>query len=112
MKLQLIAACAALITLSSGSAFAADTITAKLSAPVAAKTKVIAGGAVFICKADACVAVAMSQTYSVAACKMIADKVGPVTSFAGVKTFDDAKLSDCNAKAMAKAGGATTLAKQ
>ena len=112
MKLQLIAACAALITLSSGSAFAADTITAKLSAPIAAKIKVIAGGAIFNCEADACVAVAKSQTYSVAACKMIADKVGPVTSFAGFKTFDDAKLSDCNAKVMAKAAGATTLAKQ
>ena len=112
MKLQLIAACAALITLSSGSAFAADTITAKLSAPVAAKIKVIAGGAIFNCEADACVAVAKSQTYSVAACKMIADKVGAVASFAGQKSFDDTKLSDCNAKVMAKAGGATTLAKQ
>ncbi len=92
--------------------FAADTITAKLSAPIAAKTKVIAGGAIFNCEADACVAIAKSQTYSVAACKTIADKVGPVTSFAGFKTFDDTKLSDCNAKVMAKAGGATTLAKQ
>ena len=112
MKLQLIAACAALITLSAGSAFAADTITAKLSAPIAAKTKFIAGGAIFNCEADACVAIAKSQTYSVAACKTIADKVGPVTSFAGFKTFDVTKLSDCNAKVMAKAGGATTLAKQ
>ncbi len=112
MKLRLIAACAALATFTAGTAFAADTVTVKLSAPVAAKTKVIAGGAVFNCEADACVAIAKSQTYSVAACKALADKVGPVTSFAGLKTFDDAKLSDCNAKVMAKAGGATTLAKQ
>lgn len=112
MKLQLIAACAALTTLAAGSAFAADTVTAKLSAPVAAKTKFIAGGAVFNCEADACVAVAKSQTYSVAACKMIASKFGPVASFAGQKSFDDIKLSDSNAKVMAKADGATKIAKQ
>jgi len=104
MKLQLIAACAALTTLAAGSAFAADT--------VAAKTKFIAGGAVFNCEADACVAVTKSQTYSVAACKMIAGKFGPVASFAGQKPFDDTKLSECNARVMAKAGGATTIAKQ
>ena len=112
MKLQLLAACAALLTLSAGSALAGDTITAKLSTPVAAKTKVIAGGAMFTCEADACVAVAASQTYSVAACKALAAKVGPVAAFVGAKTMDDAKLSDCNAKAMTKAGGATTLARQ
>ena len=112
MKLQFLAACAALLTLSAGSALAGDTITAKLSTPVAAKTKVIAGGAIFNCEGDSCVAVAASQTYSVAACKALTAKVGPVTSFSGAKTMDDAKLSDCNAKAMAKAGGATTLARQ
>lgn len=112
MKLQMIAACAALATFAAGTAVAADTVTVKLSAPVAAKTKIIAGGAVFNCEADACVAIAKSQTYSVAACKAIADKVGIVTSFAGAKSFDDDKLSNCNAKVMAKASGATTLAKQ
>ena len=112
MKLQFLAACAALITLSAGSALADETVTAKLSAPVAAKTKIIAGGAIFTCEADACVAVAASQTYSLTACKALTAKVGPVASFVGNKTMDDAKLSDCNAKAMAKAGGATTLARQ
>ena len=42
----------------------------------------------------------------------IADKVGIVTAFGGAKSFDDDKLSNCNAKAMAKASGATKLAKQ
>ena len=47
MKLQILAACAALATLSAGQAFAGDAIVAKLSAPVAEKTKFIAGGANF-----------------------------------------------------------------
>ena len=113
MKLQILAACAALVSLSAGSAFAGDTITAKLAAPVSAKVKFIAGGAMFNCEADACVATApTSSTYATATCKVIADKVGPVASFAGRKSLDDAKLSDCNAKAIAKAAGTTTLAKQ
>ena len=58
MKLQILAACAALATLTAGQALAADAITAKLSAPVAEKTKFIAGGAMFHCEADACVALA------------------------------------------------------
>lgn len=113
MKLQILAACAALATLSAGSAFAADSITAKLSAPVAEKVKFIAGGAMFNCEGDACVALApTSQTFATATCKTIADKVGVVASFEGRKALDEGKLADCNAKAVAKAGGATTLAKQ
>jgi hypothetical protein len=113
MKLHLLAACAALVTLSAGSAFAGDAITAKLTTPVAAKVKFIAGGAMFNCEADTCVAAApTSSTYATATCKIIADKVGPVVSFEGRKTLDEAKLSDCNAKAVAKASGTTTLAKQ
>jgi len=113
MKLQILAACAALATLSAGQAFAGDTITAKLSAPVAEKTKFIAGGAMFNCEADACVALApTSQTFATATCKTIADKVGVVASFEGRKALDEGKLADCNAKAVAKAAGTTTLAKQ
>ena len=60
-------------------AFAADAITAKLSAPVAEKTKFIAGGAMFNCEADTCVALApTSQTFATSTCKTIADKVGVV----------------------------------
>lgn len=113
MKLQILAACAALATLSAGSAFAAEPVTAKLSAPVAEKVKFIAGGAMFSCEADACVAnLPTSSTFASATCKIIADKVGPLTSFSARKALDDDKLASCNAKAFAKAGGATTLAKQ
>jgi hypothetical protein len=113
MKLQILAACAALATLSAGSAFAGDAITAKLQAPVAQKVKFIAGGAIFNCEADACVALApTSSTFSSDTCKTIADKVGPVTAFGGARTLAEDKIAACNAKALAKAGGATTLAKQ
>ena len=113
MKLQILAACAALVSLSAGSALAADPITAKLSAPVAANTKFIAGGAMFKCQADLCVALApTSTTYATSTCKTIADKVGPVIAFGGAKALTEDKLADCNAKAFAKAAGNTTLAKQ
>jgi hypothetical protein len=112
MKLQILAACAALATLTAGQALAADAITAKLAAPVAEKTKLIAGGAMFNCEGDTCVAAApTSQTFAASTCKTIADKVGPVASFEGRKSLGEDKLADCNAKAIAKAGG-TQLAKQ
>ena len=112
MKLQILAACAALVSLSAGSALAADSITAKLASPVAAPTKFIAGGAMFKCEADACVALApVSTTFAASTCKTVADKVGPVTAFTGSKALAEDKLADCNAKAIAKAGS-TTLAKQ
>ena len=102
MKLQFLAAVAAIATLSAGSALAGDPITAKLQSPVAAKTKFIAGGAMFVCEADACVATApTSQTFATASCKTIAAKVGPVVSFGGNKMLDEARLGECNAKAVA-----------
>ena len=114
MKLQILAACAALVTFSAGSALAGDPITAKLASPVADKTTFIAGGAMFNCEADACVALApTSATFAGATCKTIADKVGVIASFEGRKALDADKLASCNAKAIAKAGGAgTQLAKQ
>ena len=113
MKLQILAACAALVSLSGGSAFAADPVTAKLQSPIAEKTKFIAGGAMFNCEGDTCVAAApTSQTLSTTTCKAVADKVGPVTEFAGRRALDEGRLADCNAKALAKANGAQQLAKQ
>lgn len=113
MKLQILAACAALATLSAGSAFAGEPVTAKLSAPVAEKIKFIAGGAMFNCEADTCVAaVPTSSTFASSTCRTIADKVGPLTAFEGRKALDEDKLASCNAKAIAKAAGTTTLAKQ
>ena len=112
MKLQFLAACAALATVAAGSAFAADSVTAKLASPLAQNVKFIAGGAVFKCEADACVALApISTTFQTSTCKAIADKVGPVTAFTGAKALAEDKLADCNAKAVAKAD-ATKLAKQ
>ena len=113
MKLQILAACAALATLTAGQAFAADAITAKLSAPVAEKTKFIAGGAMFNCEGDTCVALApTSQTFATSTCKTIADKVGVVAAFEGRKTLAEDKLAAGNAKAVAQANGATTYANQ
>lgn len=112
MKLQILAACAALATMTAGQALAGDAITAKLAAPVAEKTKFIAGGAMFNCEGDTCVAAApTSQTFATSTCKTIADKVGVVAAFEGRKSLGEDKLADCNAKALAKAGG-TQLAKQ
>ncbi|WP_041372952.1 CC_3452 family protein [Phenylobacterium zucineum] len=113
MKLRTtLAACAALTTLAAGSAFAAEAVTAKLQAPVAEKTKFIAGGAMFTCEGDACVAAApTSQTFATSTCKTIAAKVGAVASFEGRKALDDGRLAQCNEKALAKADGAQ-LAKQ
>ena len=115
MKLQtLAAACAALSTLAiSSAAFAADPVVAKLSSPVAEKTKLIAGGSMFVCEADACVAaVPTSQTMNIATCKVIAGKLGPLAAYGGQKQFEDARLADCNATAVAKAKSSTELAKQ
>jgi len=113
MKLRILAASAALAILPPGQAFAGDAITAKLAAPVAEKTKVIAGGAMFSCEGDTCVAlVPMSNTFAASTCKAIADKVGAVASFSGRKVLDERRLADCNEKALAKAAGARTLARQ
>ena len=112
MKLQtLAAACAAVISLSATAAFAAEPVTAKLAQPVASPVKFIAGGAVFNCDGDTCVANATTtQTYATDTCKTVASKVGAIATFAGRRSFDDARLAQCNVAAAKTA--ATTLAKQ
>lgn len=104
MKLRtLAAACAALATVTfAGAALADDPITAKLQSPVAEKTKLIAGGAVFICEGDTCYASApSSRTYAQATCKELAKNVGAIASFGGARRqLDDAKLGQCNAVAL------------
>jgi hypothetical protein len=116
MKLLTIAAaCAALSTFAAAPAFA-EPLVAKLQSPVAEKTKIIAGGSMFVCEAgaDACIAVgATPTTFGSAACKTLSAKVGPIVSFESFKKLDDARLADCNAYGLAKQGKATTqLAKQ
>jgi hypothetical protein len=100
-RLTIAAACAALATLSvSTAAFAADPVTVKLSQPIAQPVKFIAGGAIFDCADDACVAkAATSETFSTATCKQIAAKMGPVTSFTSFRTMDDQRLTACNTSA-------------
>ena len=111
MKLRtLAAACAAVVSLSATAALAAEPVTAKLQQPVAQPTKFIAGGAIFVCEADACVAsVPTSQTFATATCKAVAAKVGAISTFGGRKALDDARMAECNAAAPAKA---TAIAKQ
>ena len=110
--LTLAAACAALFTLTAAPAFADDAIVAKLAQPVPQATKFIAGEAVFACEGDTCVAgTPQSQTFSTSTCKVIAAKLGPVTSFAGLKAMDDARLGACNAVAVARAPSGAQLAK-
>jgi hypothetical protein len=111
MKLQTLAAACVAAAAFSTAAFAAEPVTAKLAQPVAQPTKFIAGGAVFNCEGDTCVAGATtSGTYAVDTCKVVAAKVGAVATFTGRHSFDDARLAQCNVAA-AKAP-ATTLAKQ
>lgn len=105
MKLRtLAAACAALVTVSfaAGSALADDPITAKLKAPVAEKTKFIAGGAVFLCDGDTCLASApSSRTYAASTCKEVAKNVGAIASFGGArKQLEADKLEACNTAAL------------
>ena len=111
-RLTLAAACAVLTTLVAAPAFASDPVTAKLAAPVAQPVKFIAGGAIFNCDGDTCTSsAATSETFSTATCKTIAGKLGTVAAFTGTKAMDDARLSACNASAVAKAAG-PQLAKQ
>lgn len=110
MKLRtLAAACAALVSLSATAAFAAEPVTAKLQAPVASPVKFIAGGAIFSCEGDTCIANApTSQTFATATCKAVAAKAGAVAAFESRKALDDARLAECNAGA----SGKTAVAKQ
>jgi curli biogenesis system outer membrane secretion channel CsgG len=113
--LTLAAACAAVVTLSAAPAapaFAAEPVTAKLQQPVAQPTKFIAGGAMFNCEADACVATATtSETFSSGACKAVAAKVGPIAAFTSLKPMDEARLAACNSVAVARGPGAQVAKK-
>ena len=97
MKLRTLAAAAILSASFAAPAFA-GTINVALQAPVAAKTKVVAGGAVFSCVEATCVtANAPSRALTAAACKAIVKEVGAVTAFSGDRkalAADD--LARCN----------------
>lgn len=104
MKLQSLAAVAALATtLFAGSAFADGRIAVALENPVAAKTKIVAGGAVFVCDGAECVSTAApSRALTTLACKALAKEVGPVAAFGGdTKSLNAEDLTKCNASAKA-----------
>ena len=111
--LTLAAACAALATFSAGAAFADQPVVAKLAQPVAQSVKFIAGGSVFVCEGDTCVANSpTSGTFSTSACKVVAAKVGTLISYSNVKAMDDTRLSACNSVAVAHAAGSPQIAKK
>lgn len=96
MKLQVLAAVAA-FALSAGSAFAAERVVANLEQPVAAKIKVIAGGAVWYCEGSTCSASAAStRTVSVRACRDLAKVVGRVSTYGARSPLDAEALTRCN----------------
>ncbi|MDB5417001.1 MAG: hypothetical protein JWP50_420 [Phenylobacterium sp.] len=111
MKLHtLAAACAAFVSLSATAALAAEPVTVKLQSPVAQPVKFIAGGAIFNCEADTCVAGATtSNTFGSDTCKTVAAKVGAIAAFQGRRSLDEARLAQCNTAA---AASSTALAKR
>lgn len=101
MKLQTLAAAAVLSLSFAGAALADGKVSVQLTAPVAQKTSVIAGGAVFWCEGATCSAFdAPSRAGTIATCKAVVKKVGAVASF-GIanKSLDSDELAKCNAAA-------------
>ena len=102
---------AALVSLASaGSALAADRIVAQLEAPVAAKTKIVAGGSVWSCEGATCSAVNVSsRSTSLRSCQSLAKEVGRLSTFGGERAvFPAEQLTRCNTAAATPAAGAAT----
>ena len=102
MKLRTLAAAAILSASFAVPAFAAGgNITVALQAPVAAKTKVVAGGAVFTCADATCVAQnAPTRALSAATCKAVVKEVGAVAAFGSERrTLEADDLARCNGEA-------------
>lgn len=102
MKLQTVAlAAVAALSFGAPAAMAADAVVAKLSSPLAAKQKVIAGASIFNCEADACVASTPApRAQTASGCRELVKAVGPVTSYGSERRqLDEAKLASCNGAA-------------
>src|SRR4051812_33154461 len=100
MKIQIFALVTAM-ALSSSALAASGPVVVKLAAPLAAPTKVIAGGAIFSCAGDTCVATNPSSgTADFGTCKIVVHSVGAATSF-GTATAPLAadRLATCNESA-------------
>ena len=98
MKLRMLTAVAVVSLSFAGSAFADGKVSASLAAPVAAKTKVVAAGALFVCEGSTCVAsTALSRTVTVSGCKELVKSVGAVTALTdGKRTLEAGDLATCN----------------
>lgn len=102
MKLQTVAlAAVAALSLGVPAALAADAVVAKLASPVATQQKVIAGGSIFNCEADVCVASSPApRAQTASGCRELAKAVGAVTSYGSERRqLDEAKLASCNSAA-------------
>lgn len=100
MKIQISALIAAL-ALSTSAVAAGVPVIVKLAAPLAAPAKVVAGGAIFSCAGDTCVATnPASGTADFGTCKIVVHSVGPATSFgtAAAPLAAD-RLASCNESA-------------
>ena len=102
MNFQLKAlAAAAVLAAVSAPAFAAEPVIVKLAAPLAAPQKVVAGGAIFSCAGEACVATNPSSgTADFSTCKIVVHAVGAATSFGtAASPLPADRLATCNESA-------------
>lgn len=101
MKLRMLTAVAVLSLSFAGAAFADGKVSASLATPVAARTKVVAAGALFVCEGSTCVASsAQARTVTVSGCKELVKAVGAVTTFTnGKRAIEGDDLATCNAVA-------------
>jgi hypothetical protein len=100
MKSVVIAAVAAAFSLAAGAA-SAEPVVAKLQAPLAKPAKLVAGGAVFVCEADTCTAVApTADTETLTGCRELVRTVGPAATFgSSAKSLPAERLASCNKSA-------------
>jgi hypothetical protein len=99
MTLRTLTAAAVLAAAISAPAFASDgQVTVSLQAPVAAKTKIVAAGAVFSCEAATCVAWgAPERAVSTQACKALVKEAGAVASIEGYgRKLTADQIARCN----------------
>jgi len=113
MKLAFVAACLVATSLFAGQALADGSATATLEQPLAAKVKIVADGAVWVCEQASCIAGVTPDDWSsgVPECKDLAKQVGRVANF---KTeyhpaLQTAALEKCNTTA--KGPGAVTASR-
>lgn len=103
MKIQItaLAMTLSLAALSTPALAGAAPVIVKLAAPLAAPTKVVAGGAIFSCAGDTCVATNPSSgTADFSTCKIVVHSVGAATSFGVAATPLAAdRLASCNESA-------------